>query len=134
MIPLFAQVATHPHLAVNLAVVALAEVHLRAVVALLVRLVAVEAVLAEAHMHVLVVQLYLRELRLFLRQRRVLRLIYQLNDRAILFATGVKFSLLGLKPLLLGRVVGAAEAVVARFFGFTELFVESLGCRQERQL
>ena len=85
-------------------------------------------------MHVLVVQLYLRELSLFLRQRRVLRLVYQLDDRAILVATGVKFSLLGLKSLLLGRVVGAAEAVVAGFFGFAGLFVERLGCGQERQL
>ena len=124
MIPLLAAIAHHPGHAIDVAVICVAEVDLRAPVAALVLLVARMAVLAEAHYFVAPchLQLDLRELGLLLSQERGLVLLSQLErSRVLVLARLLQLALL-VEPLtLVVRAPVLVEAVFELVFAICEI-------------
>jgi len=119
MVPLFAAIAHHPGHAVDVAIVRIAEVHLRAPIAPLVLLVARVAVLAKTHVLVPYLQLHFRKFCLFLSQKRCLVLLGQFETSRILCLAGLDQFALLLCPLAL--IVGAPvliETVLKLAFAF----------------
>ena len=108
VIPLFAAITHHPGHAIDVAVISITEVDLRAPITALVLLVACMTMLTEAHLLLGYWQLDLGELGLLLSQERSLMLLSQLERGSIVCL--LQLSLL-LQPLAL--VVGAAVLVVA---------------------
>ena len=111
VIPLFAAIAHHPGHAIDVAVISITEVDLRAPITALVLLVACMTMLTEAHLLLGYWQLDLGELGLLLSQERSLVLLSQLKCGSVLVLARLNELTVLVQPLAL--IVRAAVLVVA---------------------